>query len=137
MSVPLLYEVKMIIAGGRDFEDFEVCRKEITRVINILHSEKPFDKDKLCIIGGRARGADALGEYYANKNDIYFKPFPANWGKYGKGAGPMRNREMADFSLVDCDRSVLIAFWDGKSRGTKDMIDTATKLGIRVFVVKY
>lgn len=132
-----MYDVKMIIAGGRDFEDYNKCRIEITKIINLLYNEKKFKKEEMCIIGGRAKGADALGEYYANKNVIEFKPFPADWNTYGKRAGMLRNKDMAEYCIKDCNRPVLLAFWDGQSRGTKMMIEIANELGIRVKVVNY
>lgn len=59
------------------------------------------------------------------------KRFPAKWKEYGKAAGFVRNSEMADYS------DMLIAFWDGKSKGTKNMIDNAKKKKVKVKVVKY
>lgn len=59
------------------------------------------------------------------------KRFPADWGKYGKSAGVLRNKQMAEYA------DGLIAFWDGKSRGTANMIETAKGLGLRVRVARY
>jgi hypothetical protein len=57
--------------------------------------------------------------------------FPADWKTHGKAAGPIRNRQMAK------NAEALIALWDGNSRGTKNMIETATKLGLKVYVKRY
>ena len=57
--------------------------------------------------------------------------FPADWKKYGKSAGYVRNSEMAEVA------ESLIAFWDGKSRGTKNMIDIAKNKGLKVRIVNY
>lgn len=83
------------------------------------------------IISGGATGADALGEQFAKANNLELIVVPANWEKYGRAAGPKRNAEMAE--MIDA----LIAFWDGKSRGTKNMIETAEKKGLLVRVVNY
>ena len=98
--------MKVIIAGCRDFSDYECVRAHI-------------DPSKISeIVSGAAKGVDALGERFAFENAIPVKQFPADWNKHGKSAGPIRNRQMAQYA----DR--LIAFWDGKSRGTKNMIET-------------
>ena len=83
------------------------------------------------IVSGCARGADTLGKKYANDHNIPVKKFPAEWNKYGRSAGYIRNTEMADYA------DILVAFWDGKSLGTKHMIDTATKKGLIVYTIKY
>lgn len=65
------------------------------------------------VVSGGAAGADRLGEAWASRNGIPVKRFPADWARYGKGAGPVRNREMARYA------EALVAFWDGRSTGTK------------------
>lgn len=93
-----------------------------------LQGEK---KKDVVIISGYASGADALGERYAQERGSLLETFPADWKVHGKAAGPIRNTKMAEVA------DALIAFWDGKSRGTKNMIDTATKRGLKVAVVRY
>lgn len=80
------------------------------------------------VVSGGARGADALGEMYANAKGIPVKLFPADWNKYGKSAGPVRNAQMAAYA------EALIAVWDGESRGTKNMIEQAKLKGLAVYV---
>lgn len=80
------------------------------------------------VISGTARGADALGEQWAQRNGIPVERFPADWNTYGRSAGHRRNAEMA------ARAEALIALWDGTSNGTKGMIDLAKKRGLRVFV---
>jgi hypothetical protein len=115
--------MKVIIAGGRDFNDYnklcEVCD-------SFLSGEQEIE-----IVSGVAKGADKLGEQYAKDKGYYVRRFPANWNKYKKSAGAIRNGEMATYA--DC----LIAFWDGQSRGTKNMIDTATKKGLKIKICNY
>ena len=110
--------MKLIIAGSRNFEDYEVLKRRI----DVL----PFEITE--IISGNARGADSLGEWYAAENEIQVRVYPANWSKYGKPAGYIRNKEMAEVA------DALIAFWDGKSKGTKHMIDIALDKGLEVIV---
>ena len=113
--------MRVIIAGGRDFSDKEVAFEALNTVIN------PGD----IIVSGHARGADMLGEMYAKEYGLELELYPAEWDKYGRSAGYIRNRQMAEVA------DALVAFWDGKSRGTKNMIETAEKLELPVFVFDY
>lgn len=88
-------------------------------------------REDITIICGQARGADTLGEQYAKTHKYPVQYFPANWERYGKTAGYIRNTEMA------MSADALVAFWDGKSHGTKHMIQTAERLGLEVLIVKY
>ena len=114
---------KVIIAGGRDFDDYNLLKN----VCNELFKKK----SRFIIVSGKARGADNLGERFAKENEIEVKEFPANWGLYGKRAGFLRNEQMAEYA------NYLVAFWDGKSKGTKHMINLAKKKGLKVKVVRY
>ena len=80
------------------------------------------------IISGGARGADTLGEYWATQHGVPIERFPADWEKHGKSAGFIRNREMAHHA------EALIALWDGRSRGTRNMIDVANFRNLKVYV---
>ena len=113
---------KVIIAGGRDFQNTELLQEEM------FYLQQTLDVDE--IVSGGARGADKLGEIWAG-NDTPVTPFPADWDLHGKAAGYIRNKEMAEYA------DVLVAFWDGKSKGTKHMIDLALAGGLLVKVVKY
>ena len=114
--------MKVIIAGSRNFNDYNLlkssCDNLLTQFTNIE------------IVSGTARGADKLGERYAREKGYSIKEFPANWS-LGKSAGYIRNDEMAQYA------DMLIAFWDGTSKGTKHMIDLANKRGIKVEIVNY
>lgn len=79
------------------------------------------------IISGAARGADRFGEIWAIENNIPCERFPADWERYGKTAGYRRNEQMVN------NAEALIALWDGKSRGTKHMIDIAQKKGMQTY----
>lgn len=75
------------------------------------------------VVSGTARGVDRLGEWWAEEHHIPLIQFPPNWESYGKGAGMVRNKEMAYYA------DALIAVWDGKSKGTKHMVDVMISLG--------
>lgn len=129
-------ELRVIIAGSRYFDDFP---KLINSCIDILFkiTEQNKDLEKIRIVSGTARGADQLGEQYAKIAGYEVSRFPADWEGLGKRAGYVRNAEMAKFAVADDNRGVLIAFWDGKSKGTKHMIDLAEKNGLEVHIVRF
>lgn len=115
--------MKVIIAGGRDFDDYDLMKRKLD---HLFSKRKPDE-----VVSGGARGADALGEGYSKERRIPLKIFKADWDKYGKAAGHVRNAEMAGYGTH------LVAFWDGKSRGTKNMIETAKRKGLDVRVIYY
>ena len=80
------------------------------------------------IVSGCARGADSHGEKIAQQAGIPVKRFPADWNKYGNAAGPIRNRTMAEYA------DALIAVWNGRSKGTANMIEQAQAKGLRIYV---
>ena len=80
------------------------------------------------IVSGTAKGADELGERWALENNVAVEKYPPDWEKYGKAAGPIRNKLMAE------NAEALIALWDGKSRGTQSMIVNAKRVGLRIYV---
>jgi len=116
---------RVIVAGGRDFNDYNLLKSKLDYALRNRIDEG------ITIVSGTARGADSLGERYAKEKGYPIDSKPADWNKYGKSAGYIRNKEMAD------NADALMAFWDGKSRGTRHMIDTALKQGLKVIVIKY
>jgi hypothetical protein len=119
----------VIIAGPRDYEDYEVLCEAIKRA-----QEKGLVITE--VISGTARGVDRMGERWADDNDIPIQPFKPDWNKYngrpGKNpAGIIRNKEMADYAKEN--DGALLALWDGKSEGTKNMIKTAKEMGIPIY----
>jgi hypothetical protein len=114
---------KIIIAGSRNFNNYSF----LTTKMDILLEKLP--PVSIIIISGGARGADQLGERYAIDNQYRFVLYEADWDKYGLGAGYRRNEQMAQ-NATHC-----VCFWDGKSRGTKHMMDLAQqyKLNLRVY----
>jgi hypothetical protein len=125
--------MKVIVAGSRWVEDFDIVKQAI--------EASGFEVTE--VVSGVARGVDTLGENWAEANDIPVKRFPALWskldvpgavirsntnGKYNAAAGGIRNGQMAEYG------DALVSVWDGKSRGSGDMILKAHAAGIKVFV---
>jgi hypothetical protein len=112
--------VKTIIAGGRDITDFKLLILAMEAAS--WHMPKVTE-----VVSGGCRGVDKLGERWADDVAVPVKLFKADWSK-GKRAGPMRNRRMASYG----DNAVIL--WDGKSAGTRSMIDFMIELRKPVFV---
>jgi hypothetical protein len=110
--------MKTIIAGGRDINDYQL----------VLDAVKESQFAISTVVSGGAKGVDTLGERYATEMNLQLNVFVPDWDTHGRAAGPIRNRKMAE------NAEALIAIWDGKSRGTKNMIETARKLGLYVYV---
>lgn len=117
--------MKVIIAGGRDFNDYNLM---IDKLDDIFANLKPIDVEIVC---GEANGADKLGKRYGREHDCKIKSFPANWNEYGKSAGYIRNEEMAKYA----DAAVI--FWNKSSKGTKHMIDLAKKYNLKLRIIYY
>lgn len=129
----VMNEIRLLIAGSRDFDDFDTLRVFADEILQTMKQKYP--DTNVSIISGSATGADSLGIMYAKMNIIPYKEFPAKWNLYGKSAGPIRNKEMLDYILDGIP--YLLAFWDGESRGTKYMIDIAEKAGVPTTVFHY
>lgn len=123
----MMSPTKIIIAGGREFSNYDLVKQEADKVIE----DYSLIGSGVIIVSGAATGADKLGEYYALIHDLRVRRFLAAWDSFGNAAGPIRNAEMADYA------DVLLAFWDGKSRGTKSMIAEAEQRGLDVRIIKY
>lgn len=108
--------------------------KNVERIQNEIVANRN-DISEVVIISGTARGADRLGELYAERTNSKIKRFPADWDNLGKRAGYVRNAEMAKYAAKGI--GVLVAFWDGKSKGTKHMIDLAKRYDLEIHVVNF
>ena len=112
---------RIVVAGCRDFDNYDVARRYIGHCISQIRKNY-----EIVFVSGGCRGADMLGERYARENGMAIERYEAEWDKYGKAAGPIRNKQMAQV----CD--YVICFWDGKSRGTRTMIEYSKKFKKRV-----
>jgi len=113
--------MRLAIIGSRTFNDYNLLRKSI----HIFNTEID------CIISGGAKGADSLAKQFAEEWHIEYVEFPAEWNKYGKAAGFRRNHDIVNA----CD--TVLAFWDGKSRGTKHSLDLARDAKKPTFLVYF
>ena len=111
---------RVIIAGSRDFSDYPALCAFADRFLA--------GRANVEIVSGGARGADTLGERYARERGYALKRFPADWERLGRSAGVIRNGEMAQYA------DALLAFWDGRSSGTRDMIRRAMNAGLTLQV---
>jgi hypothetical protein len=112
---------KLAIIGSRDFTDFNLAEKWFLS----------FNLDKCSeIISGGAEGADYIGKVLAKKYNIKYTEYKADWKRYGKSAGPRRNVDIVKNS------DVIFAFWDGESKGTKNSLTLARKMG-KVTIIVY
>ena len=113
--------MNVAIIGSRGFNNKKLLEKVLDPV-----------KDKITlIISGGAQGADSLGERYAYENVIKTKIFLPDWDTHGKSAGFIRNKEIVEAS------DVVIAFWDGESKGTQHSFKLAKKLNKRIKIINY
>jgi len=112
--------MRLATVGGRDFDNYSLVKYWCDAFRYNLH-----------IISGGAKGADSLGKKYASERFLPYSEYPAEWSKYGKSAGFLRNQTIVD----NCD--MVLAFWDGKSRGTADTISKAKKGKKPTFIVFY
>ena len=116
----------VIISGSRDFNDYNLLKRKVNQYL-----EEKRKTHKIVIVSGNARGADKLGEKYANEEGFQLEIYKADWDKYGKCAGYKRNEQMAEVG------DAVIAFWDEVSKGTKHMIDIMKEKNKLVRIIKY
>ena len=114
---------RIVIAGCRDYNNYDEAKKFIDESICDIRNEY-----KLIFISGGCRGADTLGERYAKENGFEIERYSADWKKYGRAAGPKRNKQMAQIA------DLVICFWDGQSRGTKSMISYAKEFNKPIMI---
>lgn len=119
--------MRVIIAGSREINDYELVKEKCDEILSGLPNSV------IEIVPGGARGVDQLAVKYAEERGYKSRVFPAHWFVYGKTAGILRNREMAEYAASE--NGYLIAFpLKGRSAGTHNMIDTARKYGIKTIV---
>ena len=119
-------DYRVIIAGGRESQDYALLKEKCE-----YYLQNKLQTDTVVIVSGHASGADSLGERFAQEHGLQIELHPADWAKHGRAAGPIRNKEMAESA------DALIAFWDGQSRGTKNMIDQARQYELKTAIIKY
>lgn len=113
--------MKVIVAGSREFNNEKFIFKKLDELLKQYQDIE--------IVEGACRGVDLIARKYAINNDLSLKEFPAQWNTYGKAAGGIRNDQMAKYA------DVLIAFYDGSSKGTSNMIKAAKRENLDVHIV--
>lgn len=111
--------MRMLVCGGRDYEDGIA----VFRALDRAHAHRPIT----LLIHGAQRGADRWGERWAKSRGVPFKPYPADWDRYGKAAGPIRNSLM----LAEGQPDGVTAF--PGHEGTADMVAKARRAGLPVW----
>ena len=119
---------RIIVAGGRDFGNYPYMKRMLDRVL-------PGDGEEIEVVSGHAKGADRLGERYAEERGLRLRVMPADWKALGRLAGVFRNQRMLDYAMEEAPMAV--AFWDGASQGTADMIRRSGRAGVRTVVFGY
>ena len=123
-----LNSYRVIVAGSRGFFDYDLMCRELDELFWV---SSEFDDGDIKIISGMADGADSLAIRYADERKLTKILFPANWNKYHRVAGFLRNEDMLSVATH------LVVFWDGKSSGTNHMIVIAKAKGIPVWGLKH
>lgn len=122
--------LKILICGDRHFCDYALLESIADNVI------KGQNFSEIEIVSGHCIGADRMGEEYAKRRNYALKIFPAEWKKYGKRAGPIRNKQMIDY-IAEFESKIVIAFTSPNTKGTKNTIALAKKANIRVIETEY
>lgn len=115
--------IRIIVAGCRDFKNTEKIFTTLTHILEKVN------KENLEIVCGGCEGVDTIAIDFAKSFNISYKIFEADWKTFGKAAGPIRNEKMAKYGTH------LIAFWNGKSKGTKNMILNAKQYKLHIKVI--
>lgn len=122
--------MKLGIVGSRTFGDYELLKETLAPFLH-YYKIKFLPLDCFVIISGGARGADSLAERYIKDYGLECFIFRPDWNKHGKAAGYIRNQQIVDES------DVIVAFWDGESKGTKDTIDKARRAKKPTFIIYF
>lgn len=113
---------RIVIGGCRYYNNYQVFKEYVDNCFDGIN------KSEIVILSGHCSGVDSMAELYAKQNNITLEIYPADWHKFGKSAGPRRNKQMVD--NADC----VIAFWDNQSRGTQSLINFAKESDKMLFV---
>lgn len=114
---------KIVIGGCRDYNNYTVFKAFVTQCLSQIKHTK-----NISIISGHCSGVDTMAEQFAKEHQYPIEIYPAEWKKYGRAAGPKRNRIMVDAA------DMVIAFWDKKSKGTKSLLEYAQKEDKKIYI---
>ena len=111
---------RIVIGGYRNFNNYEIFKDFVDLCIR--------DKSEITILSGHCKGTDLMAERYAKEKGLVLEIYPADWKKYGKAAGPIRNKQMVE------NADTVIAFVSETASGTKNLIENAKKLNKELFI---
>jgi hypothetical protein len=114
-------DLKIGVVGSRNFNDYQLLKKTLDNYLDMV----------FLIVSGGAKGADSLAERWANENSVKTLIFKPDWTQYGKSAGYIRNEKIVRES------DLIIAFWDGISKGTNHTINITKKMGKKIIIIKF
>ena len=121
--------MRLAIIGSRTFNNYALLSKTLgVHFYYMIHSDEFGEYE---IISGGANGTDNIAKQYAENTNIKYVEFPAEWNKYGKSAGFIRNQQIIDNS------DMVLAFWNGESRGTADTIEKAKRAKKPTFIIYF
>ena len=111
--------MNLAVVGSRTFDNYELAEKLIREIV---------EKHNItCIVSGKAKGADTLARNYAINENLELIEYVPDWS-IGRHAGILRNTKIIQ------DSDVVLALWDGTSKGTKDSIDKAKSFGKILYI---
>ena len=125
-------KARIIICGGRHFSDQE----RLETVMSSLMEENDLSSEDIEIVSGHCAGADILGELWAKNHSSKCTVFPAEWNKYGRAAGPIRNTKMIEYA-EGAKIPIVVAFVNERTKGTWDTVHKAQKKNIMVVLNYY
>lgn len=114
--------MKIAVIGSRSFNDYVFLKDTLLKIISGISSD-------VTIVSGGAKGADILSEKFARENNLQTEIYLPDWKKFGRGAGIVRNKDIVNAS------DIVVAFWDGKSKGTLSSINIAKKQNKKIIEV--
>ena len=120
----------LLVVGSRSVTDYTFVKQKLDKLIGQIRY-----KYRIIVVSGGAKGADTLAERYARENGFEFHLMPADWNRYGKRAGYIRNREMHEY-IAKFEHRGCVAFWDGISRGTAQSFELAKTCGTPLRVIR-
>lgn len=125
--------MKVLICGSRDWDDPSIIWLVLDGCLADLHEEAT-------VVHGGARGADRVAGEWAEERSVPYIVFPADWDTHGKGAGYVRNRQMASYLTQDEESAMCFAFknnfnWDLNKGGTENMVKLCREAGVPTYVV--
>lgn len=122
-------EVYLLIVGSRNIDDYPYIKSYLNNLVR-----ERYQDCNITVVSGGAKGVDKFAERWADENGYWKIVMPANWDRYGKSAGYRRNEEMHRF-IADKENRLVVAFWDGKSKGTAHNFELAKRYGNEIITV--